>query len=373
MAEQEERTEQATPRRRQKAREKGQVARSRELVSMATMAGVLLVFFMSGTVFMREISGLTGRLLGLGYGRDAHTVLRSASIDMLRILAPILLTTVIFAVLANVAQGGVPLKPLRMELERLNPLTGLGNIFSVSSLPGIFKSILKFIIGGAVFYYLIKKLLIVLPMTSAMDVHGIQDAAFLLTGRTVAAAFGVFFVVAATDYFYERWRFERSLRMTREEIREEFRESEGDPLIKAKIRSMQKEMARRRMMEAVPKATVVITNPTHIAVALLYEQSGPAAPKVVAKGAGLIAEKIREIARRHGVPIVEDKPLARSLNKLALDSFIPEELYRAVAKILAYIYGLKKANGAHPRVSPQAAGHDPRPSSARTPGTTREL
>jgi flagellar biosynthetic protein FlhB len=180
-------------------------------------------------------------------------------------------------------------------------------------------------------------------MTSAMELHDIQAVAFGLVGKTVAYAFTTYFVLALIDYLYERWKFERSLRMTKEEIREESRESEGDPLIKAKIRSMQRDMARRRMMEAVPKATVVITNPTHIAVALLYKKDQTSAPKVIAKGKGYVAERIREIARKHGVPLVEDKPLARALFKVKLDSFIPEDLYRAVAKILAYIYKLKGA------------------------------
>jgi flagellar biosynthetic protein FlhB len=137
--------------------------------------------------------------------------------------------------------------------------------------------------------------------------------------------------------------FERSIRMTKEEIRQEFKESEGDPLIKSRVRSLQKEMARRRMMQELPKATVVITNPTHLAVALRYTRDEMSAPKVIAKGAGFIAERIKEVAREHGIPLVEDKPLARALSKLKVGSFIPEELYRAVARILAYIYTLKGA------------------------------
>jgi len=343
MAENNDRTEQATPRRRQKAQEKGQVARSRELGAMSTTAGVLLVFYFAGTSLMNNLTGLTGRLLSLRYGRDSLTVMRAASIDMVMILIPIFAAAVMFAIFSNVMQGGILFKPLSLELTRLNPLEGLKNLFSVSALPGLFKSVFKFILGIVLFYILVKKALIILPMTSAMDLHDIQSVAFGLVGKTVAYAFTTYFILALIDYLYERWKFDRSLRMTKEEIREESRESEGDPLIKAKIRSMQRDMARRRMMEAVPKATVVITNPTHIAVALLYKKNHGAAPKVIAKGKGYIAEKIRETARKHGVPIMEDKPLARALFKINLDSFIPEELYRAVAKILAYIYKLKGA------------------------------
>src|SRR5271169_3277936 len=258
MAENNDRTEQATPRRRQKAQEKGQIARSRELGAMSTTAGVLLVFYFAGTSLMNNLTGLTGRLLGLRYGRDSLTVMRAASLDMMMILIPIFAVAVVFAIFSNVMQGGILFKPLSLELTRLNPLEGLKNLFSVSALPGLFKSVFKFILGIILFYILVKKALVILPMTSAMDLRDIQSVAFGLVGKTVAYAFTTYFILALIDYLYERWKFDRSLRMTKEEIREESRESEGDPLIKSKIRSMQRDMARRRMMEAVPKATVVI-------------------------------------------------------------------------------------------------------------------
>jgi len=308
---------------------------------MAATAGVLFVFYFSGTSFMNNLTALTGRLLGLRYGRDSLTVMRAASVDMVMILVPVFSAAVVFAIFSNVMQGGIVFKPLSMELTKLNPLEGLKNLFSISALPGVFKSIFKFILGIVLFYIMAKRALGILPMTSAMELHDIQSVAFGLIGKTVVYAFTTYFILALIDYLYERWKFERSLRMSKEEIREESRESEGDPLIKAKVKSMQRDMARRRMMEAVPKATVVITNPTHIAVALLYKKDHGSAPKVIAKGKGYIAERIREIARKHRVPIMEDKPLARALFKVKLDSFIPEELYRAVARILAYIYKLK--------------------------------
>ncbi len=343
MADTNDRTEKATPQRRQKAHQKGQVARSRELVSMATTAGILLVFYFAGASFMRNITGLTGRLLGLSYGRDSLTVMRSASLEMAMIIAPFFVAAILFAVLSNVAQGGIMFKPLSFELSKLNPMNGLQNLFSISALPGLIKSTFKFILGMVLFYIMAKKALVILPMTSAMELPEVQSIAFGLIGKTVAYAFSTYFVLALLDFLYERWKFERSIKMTKEEIKEESRESNGDPHIKAKIRSMQRDMARRRMMEAVPRATVVITNPTHIAVALLYRKDQTSAPKVIAKGKGYVAEKIREIARKSGVPLVEDKPLARALFKVNLDTFIPEDLYRAVAKILAYIYKLKGA------------------------------
>jgi flagellar biosynthetic protein FlhB len=250
---------------------------------------------------------------------------------------------VLFALLSNVLQGGFLVRPLTFEIERLSPLAGIKNLFSARALPGAIKSFFKFLLGVLLFYVIVKKLLAVIPMTSAMDIPDIQSMAYGLTGKAVAYTFSTFFVLSVLDYGYERWKYERSLRMSKEEVRQEFREAEGDPLIKAKIKSMQREMARRRMMEAVPKATVVITNPTHIAVALRYKKDETSAPKLVAKGKGYVAEAIRELARKHGVPLVEDKPLARSLFKVDIDACIPVELYRAVAKILAYIYRLKGA------------------------------
>jgi flagellar biosynthetic protein FlhB len=235
------------------------------------------------------------------------------------------------------------MKPLSFSFEKLNPLTGLKNIFSISALPGVIKSFFKFVVGIILFYYAVHKSLLTIPQTADMDLTAMQTVLFKLTGKVVVYAFSTFFILAIADYLYERWKFERSIKMSKDEIRQEFRESEGDPLIKGKIKSLQRDAARRRMMEAVPRATVVITNPTHIAVALEYRKNETSAPKVVAKGKGYVAERIKELARKHSIPIVEDKPLARALVKIKLDSFIPNDLYRAVAKILSHIYRLRGA------------------------------
>jgi flagellar biosynthetic protein FlhB len=343
MAETEDRTEQATPRRREKAREEGQLARSRELVAMASTGGVLLVLWMAGSSVLRNIAGLMSRLLRLDYGRDATTVLRAAGTETMLIIMPFFLSALVLGVLTSVLQGGFVMKPLAFNFGRLSPLAGMKNLFSVSAVPGMFKNLLKFVIGIGLLYSIVRGALTVLPATAAMDLPEIQGIAAGLTGKAISYAFGLYFVLAATDYGYERWKFERSIRMSKDEIKEEFRESEGDPRIKSKIKSLQREQARRRMMANVPKATVVITNPTHIAVALEYRKEDSGAPRVIAKGKGFVAEKIRELARKHGIPIVEDKPLARSLYKVKVDAFIPADLYKAVAKILAYIYKMRGA------------------------------
>jgi flagellar biosynthetic protein FlhB len=162
-----------------------------------------------------------------------------------------------------------------------------------------------------------------------------------------AFLYGFFFylILAVLDYFLQKRKFEQSIRMSQQEVKEEAKEIEGNPLIKSRIKSLQREMARRRMMAEVPKASVIITNPEHLAIALRYKEKEMSAPKVVAKGADLVAQKIKELARKHGVPIIEDKPLARVLFKLELNTFIPPELYKAVAKIIAHIYKIKKMAG----------------------------
>lgn len=339
----EERTEQATPRKRQKAREKGQVPRSKELISMAATGGVIIAFYLTGDYFIKNLSGLMKRLLSLEYGIDPFTTMRQSSTEMLLILSPFFALSISLVLISGFSQGGFVMKPLSLELERINPLSGLKRLFSFSGMTEALKSIFKFLIGGILFYLVIKRSVLLLPSTMAMGLQESWRVSEDLIVRAVLSGFLVFFTIAVIDYVLERWRFERSLRMTRQEIKEEHKETEGDPLIRSRIRSIQREMARRRMMQEVPKATVVITNPTHIAVALLYKRVEMDAPKVIAKGAGLIAEKIKEIAIKHNIPVVEDKPLARSLYKLSIGSFIPEELYKATAKVLAHIYRIRGA------------------------------
>lgn len=339
----EERTEQATPRKRQKAREKGQVPRSRELISMAGTGGIIIAFYLSGDYFIKNLSDLVKKTLSLEYGIEPFAVMRYATTEMFLLLAPFFALSVSFILISGFSQGGFVMRPLSLDMERLNPLNGLKRLFSFTGLTETIKSIFKFLIGGMLFYAVIKKSIGLLPLTMAMEIRESWRVSEGLIARAILYGFLTFFTIAIIDYILERWRFERSIRMTRQEIREEHKETEGDPLIRSRIKSLQREMARRRMMQEVPKATVVITNPTHIAVALLYKREEMDAPRVIAKGAGLIAEKIKEIALSHNIPVVEDKPLARSLYKLDIGSFIPEELYRAVARVLAHIYRMRRA------------------------------
>lgn len=341
MAENEERTEQATPRRRQKAKEKGEVARSQELSAMSGVAGIMVMFYFAGAAFMKNLTVLTGNLLSLNYGKEPFTVMRYAVSEMLLGMLPFFGISVVLILAAALSQGGMVLKPFELSFKKINPVNGLKTIFSKEGLVNFLKTLFKFTVGAVIFYYIIRKTIVLVPYLAAMDLPAIQAEAGAMLAKAVLTIFLVFFGLAVLDYLFQRWKFERSLKMSKEEIREELKESEGDPLIKSRVKSIQRELARKRMMQEVPKATVVITNPTHIAVALMYKRHEMNAPRIIAKGSGYIAEKIRETAVKHSIPIVEDKPLARALNKLSLDSYIPEELYRAVAKLLAFIYQLR--------------------------------
>ncbi|OGP50534.1 MAG: flagellar biosynthesis protein FlhB [Deltaproteobacteria bacterium RBG_13_43_22] len=342
MAENQDRTEKATPRKRQKAREKGQVPRSRDLVSIANIGGILLVFYFGIKPFWEKMSRVTASLLSLQYGKDPFAVFQMVTVETVGVLLPFFLVILTASIGINVIQGGVVLKPIKVEIKKINPLSGFKNIYSINGLTEAFKNMIKFIVGIFLIYHFIKKSLELFPLLMNLELLELTKA----TGGLILKAFvyGFFFylVLAVLDYFMQKQKFERSLRMSKHEIKEETKEVEGNPLIKSRIRSLQREMARRRMMEEVPKATVVITNPQHLAVALRYREKEMGAPKVVAKGAGLVAQKIKETARRYGIPIVEDKPLARLLFTLDLNTYIPPDFYKAVAKIIAHIYKIRK-------------------------------
>jgi flagellar biosynthetic protein FlhB len=334
-------TEQASPRKKQKAREKGQIARSKDLTSTVTMGGIIMIFYFGGQQFFMSLAGMTGGMLSLKYGTDVLHVSRIAILQGVKIIAPFFLVSVALALLASVMQDGIVFKPLTFELSKLNPIEGFKRLFSSKGLIELLKSLMKFSVGGWLVYYIIKKDLTILPSLTAMEMNELVRVSAKLIMDAVIIAFAYYMVLAIIGYFIDKWQYEKSMRMSKQELKEESKESEGDPMIKSRIRSAQRAAARKRMMQEVPTATVVITNPTHLAVAIRYEDKGMPAPRIVAKGADIVAEKIKEIAKKHGVPIIEDKPIARALFKLELNEFIPEGLYVAVARILAYIYKLK--------------------------------
>jgi flagellar biosynthetic protein FlhB len=231
--------------------------------------------------------------------------------------------------------------PLAPDFSKLNPLKGLSNLFSKNTMFEIAKGVLKIAVLGCILYFTVKKEVVKIPFLIDMEMPGIVNFSFEQLRKLILTAATVLSVFAVVDFAYQKWQFTKNLKMTKMEVKDEAKQSEGDPQIKARIRTLQREMARKRMMQEVPKADVVITNPTHFAVALKYDSSKMGAPTLVAKGANLIAAKIKELAKEHGVPVFEDKPLARTLFKLDLGQEIPETLYRALASILANVYKLK--------------------------------
>ncbi|MCL2102574.1 MAG: flagellar biosynthesis protein FlhB [Syntrophorhabdaceae bacterium] len=345
MADRYDRTEQASGRQRQKALEKGQVARSRELVSMAATGGIMMVIVFWGGATIANLTGMMRRILSLQYGMDPFTVMRSAGIEVIYILLPFLLSAAAMAIIASLGQGGLVIKPFSFQFSKLNPMEGIKRIFSSRGLFEFCKNLIKVFAGGYVAYVTVRKELNILQFLPQYGMGDVVRISGELVVKAFLTGFAFFLVIAVLDYFLQRWHHERDLMMTKKEVKDEHKDSDGNPQIKGKIRGLMRELARQRMMRELPKATVVITNPTHFAVALRYESKAMEAPQVIAKGADFLAEKIREIARKHGIPIVEDKPLARSLYKVELGESVPEELYRAVARIMAMIMSRNRGVG----------------------------
>lgn len=345
-----ERTEKATPKKRKEARRKGQVAQSKEVTSVLILIAALGFFYFAGAWMFWNLSELIGGVyqnidtLRINTAADMNAFSVDIFSKLFSILIPFFLPILIVAAIANIGQVGFEIhgEPLRPNLKKLNPISGVKKIFSLKALVDLAKSIVKILIIGGIAYGLIKGEMEEFP--SLMQ-QGVGEILLFIA----QAAFKIIFLVclalivlAFLDYIYERWQYEKNLKMTKQEVKDERKQAEGDPKVKGRIRKVQMEMAARRMMEAVPEADVVITNPTQLAVALKFEASKMHAPTVIAKGSGPVAERIKETARNHQVPIVEDKPLAQTLFKMVeIGEFIPEELYRAVAEILAYVYRIK--------------------------------
>ena len=350
------RTEKPTPKKLADARKKGQVAQSREIPSaMILLAALGFFYFAGGFMFQRMQVLITGSYQRLNApvlqdALSASALARWCFDQVIVILMPIMLLLVVVGVMANISQFGFLIKEnaLAPDFKKINPLNGIKRLVSLKSLVELGKSVFKILFVGAIAYLILKQDLDVIPALTQMDVADIM----VFTGE---AAFKIAFfvclgliVLAAADFSYQRWQHQKELMMTKQEIKEERKQMNGDPQIKSRIRSMQIEMARRRMMEMVPEADVVITNPTHLSIAIQFDADTMAAPVVVAKGADLMAQRIRETAQAHDVPLVENKPLARSLYKTTeIGDPVPVELYQAIAEVLAYVYRLKGLQPTH--------------------------
>ena len=344
-----EKTEQPSQRRLEQAREEGQVARSRELSTFAVlMAGGAGLWVMG--------SSLTGQLTKLvreGLTLDADLAfhadlllphLYDLSVETLWTFAPLLILLLLTAAFSPLLLNGwlFSLKPLQPNFSKLNPITGLSRMFAMHGLIELAKAVGKSIIVGGVGAWAIwHNKDAVLMLISQPVIAAIPSLGHLMW-NTFTAIMGGMLLIVAVDVPFQLWEHNKQLKMTKEEVRQEARESEGDPQVKGRIRSMQREMARRRMMAEIPTADVVVTNPTHYSVALKYSENGMSAPIVVAKGSHFLAARIKEIAIANNVPILEAPPLARALHKhTELGQVIPEALYTAVAEVLAYVYQLR--------------------------------
>jgi flagellar biosynthetic protein FlhB len=345
-------TEEASPHRIEEFRRRGMVAQSREVSSLAALvAAAFAAYALSPKLgaelgeFMREVfrADLSARA-DLASLNGTKQVLFHALRIMAGIGLPISLAGFVVGALASFAQVGSIFSgdPVSPDLSRIDPIQGLRRLLSMKQLIDGVKVTFKMVVLLAVAYALIKTELLKVP-ASVGDSPATLLWRYGQVGKVVFLALaGVLAVFAAIDYGFQRWDFSKNIRLTKQEAKQEHKEREGDPAIKARIRAVQREIARRRMMQAVKKADVVVTNPTHIAVALVYQKDSMLAPKVVAKGADFIAQKIKRVAAEAGVPMVENVPLARALFKsVKIGQYIPRTLYQAVAEVLAYVYRLK--------------------------------
>ncbi len=344
-----ERTEEATPRRREEARRRGQIVKSRELSSVAILSTGFLSFLVLSFLFFQQFL----LILKFSFSNFGSEIIPSQFLHLfktyffsiLKFLLPFFLIISLTAIIIYLLQtgGGVfSTEVLLPKWERLDPIEGFRRLFSLTSLFELVKALLKLAIICGISYWIISqnfdKLIKLLGAGSFYLLYSLKALLKDLLGKLLF----VLFLVATLDWLYARWSIERKLKMTREELKEELKQTEGDPWVKARIRQKQRELSRKRMLAEVPKADVVITNPEHYAVALKYELKKMPAPQVVAKGVDHLALKIKEIAKKHGVPIYEDPPLAQILyKKVEVGEYIPEELYQVVAKVLAYVYKIK--------------------------------
>jgi len=260
------------------------------------------------------------------------------------IMAPVMIAVFVMAMLTNVAQVGwlFSWEPLIPQPSKVSPIKGIGRLFSKHSLVELFKSIAKLTVVALVVYWTVKREMPRFASLGEMEVSSIALYILRVILKIFLRVSVAMIFLAVVDYAFQKWQFEQKLKMTKQEVKEELKQSEGDPLIKSRIRRVQQEMARRRMMQEVPKADVVVTNPVHLALALRYDSGVMNAPQVVAKGAGALAEKIKALAKEHHIPIVEDKELARRLYEVVeIGGEIPSAFYHAVAEVLTYVYRIK--------------------------------
>lgn len=344
-----EKTEKATPRKKQDARKKGQVVKSADVNTALSLLTVFLSFLFIGA-FMRDRLILMMKGIFQDYllvnltDQNMEGFFYTIALQAGMILAPIMVIALVAGVLSNYIQVGFlfSTESIQMKLNKLDPIQGFKRIYSMRAIVELLKSLLKITVVGVVTFAVLWMDIDNILRLSQITVE--QSFVFIasLTVKMGLYASGALLILSFLDYLYQRFDYEKNLRMSKQDIKDEYKKSEGDPLIKSKIRQRQREMAMRRMMQDVPTADVVITNPTHYAIALKYDEEKMDAPYVVAMGVDHVAQKIKEIAKANDIIMVENRPLARALyDQVDLGQAVPEEFFQAVAEIIAYVYQTK--------------------------------
>ncbi|WP_374020843.1 flagellar biosynthesis protein FlhB [Paenibacillus thiaminolyticus] len=344
-----EKTEKATPKKRQESRKKGQVAKSSDLSGASILLACFFCLLMFGSFYKERVldlfaDSLQHRLTMEVTVGNVTDYFSQVFLKGLIVLAPVFLAAFLMGLIANYAQIGFLFtgEPMKMKLSKINPIQGFKRIFSLRSVVEFLKSILKLAAIAVIVYLSLwgeRDRIVQMSHVPLNDIMSYTAQITLSLGLKIGAAL---FAIAIMDYMYQRFDHEKSMRMSKQDIKDEYKKTEGDPLIKGKIKERQRRMAMMRMMQEVPKADVIITNPTHFAVALKYDGSEMEAPQVIAKGQDYVALRIKQIAKENGVLTMENKPLARALfERTEIGEAIPADLFQAVAEVLAYVYKLK--------------------------------
>ncbi len=352
-----EKTEEPTAKRKEDTRKKGQVAKSQELYNAVSLIAIFLLLKIYGqrmgraflNIFRWVYEALIPTMIKPVNGdmsiRDFHLLITQIVLRYILMLLPILIVSFVLAFVVNLLQVGwkVSWEPMKPKLNKISPLSGFKRMFSPQKLVELLKSVLKIVVISLVCYsYLRDRIGFVFSMQEFSVNSALSLTVSTLVDLGLRIGF-VYLVIGIADYIYNRWKHHRDIKMTKQEVKDEMKDIEGNPEIKSKIRQKMMQASRQRMMQAVPEADVVITNPTHYAVALKYDAEIASAPIVIAKGQDYMAQKIKELAREHDVEIVENKPLARMLYaNVEVDGLVPPELYQSVAEVLAFVYNLKK-------------------------------
>lgn len=343
-----EKTEKPTPKKIRDAREKGNVLQSREINSAFVLLAVFIIInlfaIFIGVTLKKNTAYIYREYLPVNYMfsiRNLQIIMLIVMLNLFILVAPIALTSLIVGVASSYIQVGslFTTKPLNIDINKLNPIEGFKKMFSMRSVVELIKAFIRIIIVIYIAYSYVKGQINIILNSISMDIIKIIDLLFRMSvniGIRIAIAL---IVLAGLDYFYQRYEYNKNLMMSKQEVKEEFKQTEGDPKVKSKIKEKQRAISMRRMMQDVPKADVIITNPTHLAIAIEYKPDEFEAPRLIAKGRELVAENIKKIAEENHITIVENKPLARTLYySVEVGHFVPPELYQALAEVLAYVY-----------------------------------